>query len=177
MFDKEYRLKGRHAKRVNDLTSKFDEDRKASMFDRNVDVFINAPLVGFLYNRKAEIDETKNAVTGEVESSHIMGDRIMQSREELFYVYRLIILLDKNHEQVLNKRIDKAFRDLTPKPEDEELFYSYMRGGIDVLYEKLIENAVTPDDYAKKLETFITEFNDMFNKEIKQDEIASKYSK
>ena len=47
MFDKQYRFKGRHAVRVDQLTSAFDTVSKAKLFDRNVDVYTNAPLVGF----------------------------------------------------------------------------------------------------------------------------------
>ena len=56
MFDKQYRFRGRHAVRVDKLTGVFDSDSKAKLFDRNVDVYTNAPLVGFLYGRRAEID-------------------------------------------------------------------------------------------------------------------------
>lgn len=44
MFDKQYRFKGRHAVRVNQLTSAFDEESKAQLFARNIDVYTNAPL-------------------------------------------------------------------------------------------------------------------------------------
>ena len=54
MFDKQYRFRGRHAVRVDELTSVFDSDSKAKLFERNVDVYTNAPLVGFLYGRTAE---------------------------------------------------------------------------------------------------------------------------
>ena len=45
MFDKQYRFKGRHALRVDQLTSAFDGESKAQLFGRNVDVYTNAPLV------------------------------------------------------------------------------------------------------------------------------------
>ena len=63
MFDKQYRFKGRHALRVDQLTSAFDGESKAQLFGRNVDVYTNAPLVGFLYGRTAEQDDTKNPET------------------------------------------------------------------------------------------------------------------
>lgn len=59
MFDKQYRFRGRHAVRVDALTSVFDSNSKAKLFDRNVDVYANAPLVGFLYGRTAEQDDTR----------------------------------------------------------------------------------------------------------------------
>ena len=45
MFDKQYRFKGRHAVRVDQLTSAFDAESKAQLFARNVDVYTNAPLI------------------------------------------------------------------------------------------------------------------------------------
>ena len=39
MFDKQYRFKGRHALRVDQLTGVFDELSKAKLIDRNVDVY------------------------------------------------------------------------------------------------------------------------------------------
>ena len=53
MFDKQYRFRGRHAVRVDKLTGVFDINSKAKLFERNVDVYANAPLIGFLYGRTA----------------------------------------------------------------------------------------------------------------------------
>ena len=39
MFDKQYRFKGRHAVRVDQLTSAFDAESKAQLFGRNIDVY------------------------------------------------------------------------------------------------------------------------------------------
>ena len=63
MFDKQYRFKGRHALRVDQLTGVFDELSKAKLIDRNVDVYANAPLIGFLYGRTADLDDLKNPET------------------------------------------------------------------------------------------------------------------
>ena len=63
MFDKQYRFRGKHAIRVDALTSVFDNNSKAKLFERNVDVYTNAPLVGFLYGRTADIDDTRNPET------------------------------------------------------------------------------------------------------------------
>ena len=143
MFDKQYRFKGRHALRVDQLTGVFDELSKAKLIDRNVDVYANAPLIGFLYGRTADLDDLKNPETGQVYNQNVMGDRVMYSSEELTYNFWLIMLLDANYEPDEEKRIDKAFRHLGQDPADEERFDSYVRGGIDVLYEKLVEGDST----------------------------------
>lgn len=171
MFDKQYRFKGRHALRVDQLTNVFDAESKAQLFGRNIDVYTNAPLIGFLYGRIAEPDDTKNPETNQVYNQNVMGDRVIYSQEELMFNFRLIMLLDKQYEPNEDKRIDKAFRQMGEDPKDEERFDSYVRGGVDVLYEKLIEGASDPDDYINNLYEFIEEFQDRFNSEISSDDI------
>ena len=124
-----------------------------------------------MYGRTAELDDTKNPETNQVYNQNVMGDRVIYSQEELMFNFRLIMLLDKQYEPDEDKRIDKAFRHMGEEPKDEERFDSYVRGGIDVLYEKLIEGASEPDDYINKLYEFVEEFQDRFNSEISSDDI------
>lgn len=177
MFDKQYRFRGRHAVRVDKLTGVFDSDSKAKLFDRNVDVYTNAPLVGFLYGRRAEIDNEKNPETNQVYNQNVMGDRVIYSQEELTFNFRLIMLLDKDYEPDEDKRIDKAFRHMGDDPADEERFDSYVQGGVDVLYEKLIEGASSPDDFISRLYDFIEEFHERFHEETNVEEILKMCSK
>ncbi len=162
MFDKQYQFKGRHALRVGELTEAFDLERKCKLFSRNVDVYINAPIVGFLYGRTAELDTTKNPETNQVYNQNIMGDRVIYSQEELKFHFKLIMLLDKEHEPDEQTRIDKTFRHLEENAEDEARFEAYVRGGVDVLYEKLIVGAKEPSDFFLKMYEFLEEFQDRF---------------
>ncbi|MCH3955344.1 MAG: hypothetical protein LKE44_09150 [Eubacterium sp.] len=173
MFDKQYRLKGRHAHRADQLTAVFDELGKAKLFDRVVDVYANAPLVGFLYGRKAGLDNTKDPVTGAVYDKSVMPEQLAGSSLELEFNFRLIILLDEHYEPDVNKRIDKAFKYLGQDQADKDLFESYVRGGIDVLYEKLItdDGQRDPDSYMERLYEFIEDFEDKFNNGINGEDI------
>lgn len=173
MFDKEYRFKGRHAQRVDALTSVFDSASKAKLFDRNIDVYTNAPLIGFLYGRTADIDSTKNSESNQVYDAHIMGDRIIGSKDELMFNFCLIMLLDAEYEPDEEKRIDKAFRHAGDDPKDEERFESYVRGGIDVLYEKLIEGDSSSKDCVARLYDFLEDFEDKHNDGIAREDILS----
>ena len=169
MFDKQYRFKGKHAVRVDKLTGVFDSLSKSKIFERNVDVYANAPLVGFLYGRRSDPDDTKNPETNQVYNQNVMGDRVIYSQEELQFNFRLIMLLDKDYEPDEEKRINKAFRNMGENPADEERFDSYVRGGVDVLYEKVIDGANSADDYINNLYEFIEEFQDRFNAELSSD--------
>lgn len=177
MFDKQYRFRGRHAVRVDGLTSVFDSDSKAKLFERNVDVYANAPLVGFLYGRTADPDDTRNPETNQVYNQNVMGDRVIYSQEELLFNFRLIMLLDREYEPDEDVRINKAFRHMGEDPADEARFDSYVRGGVDVLYEKLIEGVSSPDDYVMRLYDFVEEFQEKFNEEMSSEDILKLCSK
>lgn len=177
MFDKQYRFRGRHAVRVDELTSIFDSDSKAKLFERNVDVYANAPLVGFLYGRTADPDDTRNPETNQVFNQNVMGDRVIYSQEELLFNFRLIMLLDKEYEPDEDVRINKAFRHMGEDPADEARFDSYVRGGVDVLYEKLIEGVSSPDEYVMRLYDFVEEFQEKFNEEMSNEDILKLCSK
>ena len=132
MFDKEYSFKGTHAEKVNKLTAKFDD--KNQLFKRNLDVYMMAPIVGFLFQ-----------------------------------------LLDKKNAESVDERVDKAFRQFnSPQAEnDEKLFDQYVLGGVDILYEKLIESATSTEDYLKNLYDFMEDMDDRYNQTIDSDQISS----
>ncbi len=164
MFDKEYSFRGKHAERVIKLTSKFDNYNQ--LFARNIDVYIIAPIVGFLYGRKADLDKG-------AETTKIFAETLIKEQSNLKFNYRLIMLLDENNEPNLEERINKAFRYYSSErsKNDEELYEQYVRGGVDVLYEKLIENAKNSNDYLKNLYDFLEEFEERYNQAISTESI------
>ncbi len=168
LFKKQYRFYGEHARRVDVLTNSFLDKHK--FFERNIDVYLVAPLVGFLYGRKAERDNTKNPVTNSVYDESIFPDKMDECRNELLYNYQLIMLLDKNYEPDEDRRISKAFRNWD-NPADMELYDCYVRGGVDVLYEKLIEDETNPKNYINRLYDFILEFEERFNESIDLEKV------
>lgn len=171
MFDKQYQFKGLHALRVSALTEPFDLERKCKLFQRNVDVYVNAPIVGFLYGRTATLDTSKNPETNQVYNQNIMGDRVIYSQEELKFHFKLIMLLDKDHEPDEDKRIDKTFRQMEDNAEDEARFDGYVRGGVDVLYAKLIEGSKEPSDYFSRMYQFLEEFQDRFYGAVTEEQL------
>ena len=83
------------------------------------------------------------------------------SKNDLMFNYRLVMLLDKDYEIDPEKRLDKAFRFMgTSQAEaDEKRYEEFMRGGIEVLYEKLISPG---NNYQQNLIDFLEEFNDRY---------------
>lgn len=166
MFDKQYRFSGSHAEKVSALTSVFDDTAKSKLFDRNLDVYINAPLVGFLFKRKG----IKN-VDGGMADQNIFPEQLINNSEQLKYIFRLILILDTQHEPNEEARLDKAFRHFGADEVDLQLFDAYVLGGVEVLYEKLVEGPTEPVEYINRMYDFIEEFNERFNDGITSKDI------
>ena len=168
MFDKQYRFTGTHARMVEELTAVFDSESKAKLFDRNYDVYNNAALVGFLFQRKGIKNNEED-----YRPQNIFPEQMINNSELLTYILRLILILDKDYEPDLNKRLDKAFRNLGQDESDLNLFDEYTLGGVEVFYEKLIKDVNSPSEYINRLYDFLEEFNDRFNSEISNEDILS----
>lgn len=167
MFDKQYRFTGSHAQMVSDLTAVFDESSKSKLFERNLDVYINAPLVGFIYKRKG----TKNSDSN-IADQNIFPEQLINNSDTLQYVFRLILLLDEEYEPDKDERLNKAFRYFGKDENDLNLFDEYVLGGVEFLHEKLIKGANKPMDYVGNLFDFLDDFNEYRNKNITSEDIV-----
>lgn len=151
------------------LTSQFDSKNSLRLFKRNIDVYIIAPLIGFLYGRKSEPEKSLEDTT------KIFTDTMLREQSILKYNYQLIMLLDKKNEPSMDKRLDKAFRNYGNNSDetlaDEMIYEQYVLGGVDILYEKLIEGSVSPEDYIIKLYTFMEDFHERYNEKVTDEEI------
>lgn len=170
MFDKEVRVTGKHAHYMVMLANNFGETN-AKLFNRNIDVYVQAPIVGFLYKRKSAKDtETKDS-SGKVYDAHILKDQMINAKDNLTFNMQLILLLDTDYEKSEEGRINRAFRNFGKDDMDFELFESYLLGGIEVLYDHLIANASKADDFITNLADFTDSINDLHNKSVNKDEL------
>lgn len=154
MFDKDYQLTGKHA-----TYAKFLKD-EAKLYEYIVDVYMNGAVFGLLYNRPAERDsESKDKV-------NILAEAFSSRREKCIFLYRLVMLLEKKTDLDNQARIDRAFRDDADEARSEQLllnfdlFHEYVRGGIEVMYERFIEGGHDQDEYLEKAMDFMEEFAD-----------------
>ena len=165
LFRSQVRFYGKHGQYLEDLTpgdqaAKDDSlpviRREKLLFNKVVDIYVLAPLVGYLYQRKAERDGTeplKNIMEGALATHH----------EKLIFSYEMLMILDKQSEPDINERIRRAFRatDELAK-EGMNVFDAYARGGIEIMHEKLIDGAATPDDLIRNLMDFTEEWNEKY---------------
>lgn len=174
MFDRDYNFKGRHANIVIKLTTEMDSESKFKLFDRNIDVLILAPIVGFLYGRMADKDESGQVTVDNVKK--INFDQMNRESYNLNFNYELIMLLHEKDKLPIEERLNRAFRYAKGTEEREEcnkIFEKYVLGGIEVLKEKLLDkdNPTSIADYINNIYYFLQEYNDRYNNVISENEI------
>jgi len=154
--ERDYLFYGKHAKMVKDLVHSFDGGEK-KLFQYNKDVYIIAPLVGFLYKRKAKSTSKKGE--GTETPVTINATQMLGMKEDILFAYRLIILSDNRNEPDFLRRQDKAFREyFSEKSKDDEmLFNEYVLGGVEILHEKIIGD-LKEESYVENLYDFLHDF-------------------
>lgn len=160
MFDREYAFTGKHADYVRDLTSNpFSEERKGrGVFHRNIDLYMVAPFVGLLYNKKA-IPENSS------KNTKIFTDQFTSRDSELNFILFTILLNDREVQDPEDKIIN-AFKNSYDDNSNTELvqrFNQYLLGGVEVLYEKIVEKSKSYDDIIDNFNSFLEEFNKLYS--------------
>ena len=138
---------------------------KKRLFDTNYDVYAVAPLLGYLYNRKAEVDKSSDSNT------KVFRDKMMDESDNLKYNYRLLMVLlnkDKSQEE-LTKIAFKLDNDDNTRAEYDQLYNQYVLGGVEVLSEKILEDASDIDEYLMNAYNFMEEFNNRYYEEIPEE--------
>lgn len=154
MFNEDITIHGKHAHYMKALGDK----ENSHVFKRFFDVFINGAIVGLIYNQREDRD--KDSQYKDVVAK-IMSSTINKERGNLEYIYRLIMLLDDSTNLKLEAKINRAFRDDSSSDitenhkENMDLFFSYVLGGISILYDKIVVNSIEKDDYFKQMNEFI----------------------
>ena len=170
LFETDYTINGTHATKLKFLTKKNSRDdaepdnpNSAKIFERYIDVYMNAAVFGIYYRRKAKTESSADKST---DRARIYADAFIRERETCVFLYRLVMLLDDSEKLTPTERIDRAFRyDSLPEKADEvkknlEIFHDYVRGGIDVMYEKFTENCYNRADYLEKTFSFMKDFKE-----------------
>lgn len=164
MFDKDFQIHGTYAtywkslaKTPAEKSNTEGSETNFKVFERYIDVYMLAPVLGVLYGRTRQIDpqDTNKDTAG------MLAEVLIKNQTKLKYVFRLVMLLDAKSELNQNQKIDRAFRDDTNSEamvKNMSLFNSYFLGGLEILYENFTNNCTTDDDYIDKIFSFVDEF-------------------
>ena len=94
MFDKDISIKGKHATFMRKL-----KDEK--IFNRIIDVYLIAPLIGYSYDKKAFEDKSSH------DSIKIFAEVILKEQDKLFDVFNLICLCEDSFNLSNDEKIKK----------------------------------------------------------------------
>ncbi|MBP1925261.1 hypothetical protein J2Z76_001118 [Sedimentibacter acidaminivorans] len=141
-FHKEVQITGKHSRYVDEMWEQ--NQIQNSFFKRLVDLYTIAPVIGLRARRRSVADYSDGKRTVPV-------TQMLELEKDLEIIMQTILLLDDTTTLSVEQKIDRAF--IGPTTEEEfkanvNLFNDYLRGGIEVLYECLIERELTiSDDY------------------------------
>ena len=169
MYEKNIIIKGKHAELTKKLVASFNSALSQGFFARNLDVYLLAPIVGKIYGRTGVVDnDSKDNTTS------IHTEQMNKEMDQLELNYRLIMLLEDKNNLDIEIRTNRAFRfdrDPEKRKSGDEIFEGYVLGGIEILYEKLMNGTTDIDEYIVKLYSFITDFNMHYNKVIDNEQL------
>lgn len=152
MFDTDINIYGKHSSYMQFLVDKTGRADKASnragIFNRNVDLLMVAAVFGALNNRLAPVDHSVD------EKSSILMAVLVKEKSNLEFIYNLVMLTDKSKGLSPDEKINFIFR----QNGDMDLFMSYVRGGLEYLYEYFTQDgAATKTDYYEKIINLISD--------------------
>ena len=133
---------------------------------------MNAVVFGLLNSRTEKKDNSSTS------RARIYADAFAKERANCVFLYRLVMLLDKTTEISSEERLNMAFRYPSMKEKEEqnkinmELFNDYVRGGLEIMYEKFTEDCTTRSDYIDRIYELVKDFKDEMNGISYEDEIA-----
>ncbi|MTI69252.1 MAG: hypothetical protein FH751_03210 [Firmicutes bacterium] len=165
MFNKEYSFRGKHAQYVIDLV------RNTGLFERNIDVYILAPIIGLYYG------ETGTPDSGE-KTTKIFTSVLLKEQKKLKFIFRLVVLLHNEEKLSSQDRINKAFK-LTNESESKNIYESYVLGGVEYLHRRLLGDGLEDEEFINNIYEFVDDFNnDLINRGSSESlmEILSKYA-
>lgn len=173
MFDKDFRITGKHAnfcKNLCELAGNVpdkEQHNNFKIFSAYIDAYILCPLIGYQYSRKSEID---NSISGD---AGILSEVIIKRQGELKFVYQIIMLADEESESDIDKRIYRATTFSENTKEEKEfiknnmnIYNSYFYGGLEVLHEHFVDQCITDDDYLKRMFDFVHQFDEEQDGEV-----------
>jgi hypothetical protein len=162
MFEKEYTFLGKHSQIVKSLTDIRDDGIR--IFRRNIDVFMMAPLVGFLYQHTSKKDNTLDSNT------KIFAEQLVSEKLNIQFVISLLVLLSI----LRNDFKELALLSFNPdsSPDEIEVYYEqYLLGGIEILNDKILHQVDSNIELLNVVHDFFEEFHDRYYNDLDRDEL------
>ena len=102
LFEQNIKLYGKHAKYLRFL-------KDIGLFQTHRGGYLYGAVIGLIYNKKVEQDNSKDD-TGKVETASIFAGDIGPAKSKLIYIYRLIMLIDEVDGYTIKDYQDRTFK-------------------------------------------------------------------
>ena len=156
LFLDDYLFYGEYEEMVRTLTSVFDNNSGAKIFNSGIELYMASAIVGAHFNLRS-----KPAPKTE-KTFRIMANQFTQRGDELNLIFKLVML---NADKDINAPIDRINNAFKYSPDDPEyqnnilLFEECMLGGLREIYSNvMLSTNKRFDDYFNSLNTFISKF-------------------
>lgn len=169
MFDKQIIFTGKHAEYLRKLAKGSSKDDSEWVFQSNYEVLLIAPVIGFIYNRSAKAERDAG-----IKDNNIFLEAINRVRNDLEFTYRILMILHKKSDLSTDERLNRAFRydrNDEKRKSGDEVFWGYVLGGIEVLYEKFIEESHGKDELVQNIYEFVESFQMTKINDFDQDSV------
>lgn len=155
MFTSDIVIKGKYATYLRYLSQKTEKndhkEKVAGVFERHIDVYMAAAMIGVTYGLKAEEDNSSSDTT------KLFADVVNREQDNLITIFRIAMLVDNSSHLTADEKIERAFKE-PDTLENMKLFQSYVRGGLEWLYDQFTTGATTKDEYLAKIYEIVDNF-------------------
>ncbi|MGM9808670.1 MAG: hypothetical protein ACI31I_03000 [Bacilli bacterium] len=159
MFDNQIKLYGKHSEILKKysrekgsqtdvifrINNNDNEPKDIYLFENYLSCYMCAAMLGIVYDRKADMDNNRALY------ATIFYEKIRANKHLLDRIYQHMVLT-KCSDESIDGAIKKAFSPVVDTNEKtyEELFDSYVRGGLELLDEKF-GNSESYEDIANNI--------------------------
>lgn len=175
MFDKDYKVTGIYATYWMDLckrqTRKGEDPEKLKkenfkIFNTYMECYKVATALGIRYGRIGTLHDPENK-----DECGMLADIMIKNQEKLVYIYRVVMLLEKERNLSEEERIENAFQleefddkgkeipeNVARIKENLKLFEKYFFGGLEILHEEFVEKCTTEEDSLERIHSFTKDY-------------------
>lgn len=151
LFNHTYEIKGKHAEYMRKLQA------PEALNCRNIDVLFMSIALGISRGLKADVDDSKKRI----EPAKIDSEQMVRFADTIEFFYKLLLLSDKKYCSKTKERCNKAFKTIqTSEAEKDEFHFTrVMLGGLEFLYEQIVENTSSKKDVFNNVCDFVDTFD------------------
>ncbi len=129
--------------------------KSSNIFDSGYQVLFIAPIIGTALGIKSDKDSTSAS------EFTIAANQMITNRDKFQRIYNIVMLADRSENLTPDERVDFVFRseDEADTKKGKEIFDLYTLGGIEWLYNKIVKDGKSADDYLNRIISAVQDYS------------------